>query len=83
MYRLLRYYYQVIVMDSYGLRSVNHGVERLLDAEEIKSLQQATVTGTKTKKAADTATQDARQVVRFEPVRPEKSRLDISSIRLR
>jgi DNA-binding GntR family transcriptional regulator len=89
--RLMRYYYQVIVMDSYGselvtehhdlvraiklgnpelarqraeehlantarrslnidLRSVNYGVERLLDPEETKSLQQATVPGAKTKK---------------------------------
>jgi DNA-binding GntR family transcriptional regulator len=81
--RLMRYYYQVIVMDSYGselvaehhdlvraiksgnlelarqraeehlantarrslnidLRSVNYGVERLLDPEETRSLQQAT-----------------------------------------
>jgi hypothetical protein len=32
------------------LRSVNYGVERLLDPEETKSLQQATVPGAKTKK---------------------------------
>ena len=89
--RLMRYYYQVIVMDSYGselvaehhdlvraiksrnpelarqraeehlantarrslnidLRSVNYGIERLLDAEETKSLHQATVPAAKTKK---------------------------------
>jgi DNA-binding GntR family transcriptional regulator len=89
--RLMRYYYQVIVMDSYGpqlvaehhdlvraiksgnpdlahqraeehlantarrslnidLRSVNSGVERLLDWEETKSLPQASIPAAKVKK---------------------------------
>ena len=89
--RLMRYYYQVIVMDSYGselvaehrdlvraiksgnpelarqraeehlsntarrslnidLRSVNHGVERLLDPEKTDSIQQVSTSGKKVKK---------------------------------
>jgi hypothetical protein len=89
--RLMRYYYQVIVMDSYGselvaehhdliraiksgnpdlarqraeehlantarrsvnidLRSVNYGVERLLDPEETDTAHQVSMSGKKAKK---------------------------------